>query len=145
MPYPLRLLALAGALTLGAMPARAQQAATDRIPDAAAPREAVAHDQVVALLGVAVRAQDGAELGRIVDVLVNAAGEPRAVVVDVGGFLGMGNRKVAVEWRALRFALAKTPYATLPLAPERIKSAPAYDAAKPVELVTAPPAQAAGP
>ncbi len=96
-------------------------------------------DQVVALLGIAVQADGRNEVGRIVDVLVDAQGQPRAAIVDVGGFLGVGNRKVAVEWPALRFALGTSPTALLAIAPDRIKSAPAYDPAKPVEAVEAPP------
>ena len=40
---------------------------------------------------------DGKEIGRIVDVVVDPAGQPRAIVVDVGGFMGVGSRRVAVE------------------------------------------------
>lgn len=107
--------------------------------------EEVAAEQVVALLGLAVNADDTREVGRIVDVLVDATGRPRAAVVDVGGFLGVGSRKVAVAWAALRFTLGKTPAATLAVASDLIKSAPAYDPAKPVEAVEAPQPVATGP
>ncbi len=116
-------------------------AQTAPAPAAAAPAvlEQVAEDQVVSLLGLATRGSDGKEVGRIVDVLIDGAGKPRAVVIDVGGFLGMGNRKVAVDWAALRFSLGKVPLATLALASDRIESAPAYDPAKPVEAVGVEP------
>jgi hypothetical protein len=42
-------------------------------------------------------------VGRIVDVLVDGAGQPEAVVLDVGGFLGIGNRVIAVHWGMIRF------------------------------------------
>ncbi len=100
--------------------------------------EQVAANQVMAVLGLMVDATGAKEIGRIVDVLVDAGGHPRAAVIDVGGFLGVGNRKVAVEWAALRFTLGKTPSVALALPADRIKSAPAYDAAKPVEAVEAP-------
>ena len=41
-------------------------------------------------------------MGRIVDVIVNRSGQVRAAIIDFGGFLGVGSRKVAVEWSALR-------------------------------------------
>lgn len=46
---------------------------------------------------------DDKNVGRIVDVLVDDQGQPRAAVVDLGGFLGIGNRRIAVVWRALHF------------------------------------------
>jgi len=44
-------------------------------------------------------------MGRIVDVIVNRDGQVRAAIIDFGGFLGVGNRKIAVDWRALNFAV----------------------------------------
>ena len=38
----------------------------------------------------------GENAGRIVDVLTDESGRVRAVVVDYGGFLGVGSRKIAV-------------------------------------------------
>ncbi len=102
--------------------------------------EKVAPDQVVALLGLTARGNDGKEIGRIVDVLVDGASRPRAAVVDVGGFLGMGSRKVAVEWSALHFTLGKTAAATLGLPSDRIKSAPTYSPDAPVEALGLPEA-----
>ncbi|WP_010669033.1 PRC-barrel domain-containing protein [Acetobacter aceti] len=43
-----------------------------------------------------VQAVTGGNLGHIVDVLIDVDGEMQAVVIDIGGFLGVGNRRVAV-------------------------------------------------
>jgi len=43
-------------------------------------------------------------VGQLVDVLVDNAGAPVAAIVDVGGFLGVGARRVAVSWALLRFS-----------------------------------------
>ena len=40
-------------------------------------------------------------IGEIGDFLVGVDGSLQAVVVDVGGFLGMGEREVAIRWDAL--------------------------------------------
>ena len=48
--------------------------------------------------------REGAEIGRLVDVLLDHAGHPTAAVVDVGGFLGVGVRRVAVGWNLLEFS-----------------------------------------
>ncbi|MBN9511273.1 MAG: PRC-barrel domain-containing protein [Alphaproteobacteria bacterium] len=109
-------------------------------PPASAPAPAPAPDQVISVLGLAAKAKapkgsEPEEVGRIVDVLVDEKGHPTAAVIDVGGFLGVGNRKVAVEWGALRFVLGKNPAAVLDVPPDRIKGAPAYDPAKPLEVL----------
>lgn len=103
----------------------------------AAPTGEIVENQVVAVLGLSAKAADGKDVGRIVDVLVDEAGRPRAAVIDVGGFLGVGNRKVAVDWAALRFDMGKAS-ATLGLTADRIKGAPAYDPGKPVEALGVP-------
>ena len=97
----------------------------------------------MAILGHTVTDPDGKNIGHLVDVLVGAQGDPQAAVIDFGGFMGVGNRKVAVQWSALRFAPGdpRRPI-TLELAQDQIKAAPEYaDVAKPAQVVIAPPAQ----
>jgi hypothetical protein len=55
------------------------------------------------ILGRKVRAQDGDDLGRVVDVLADAQGHVRIAVIEFGGFLGVGNRRIAVDWSLLKF------------------------------------------
>jgi PRC-barrel domain len=43
------------------------------------------------------------DIGEINDVIVGREGQVEAVLVDIGGFLGMGERQVAVDMAALRF------------------------------------------
>ena len=67
--------------------------------------------------------------------------QPQAAVIDFGGFMGVGSRKIAVEWSALHFAPgdAKHPI-TLDLTQDQIKAAPEYkDVAKPAPVVVARP------
>ena len=83
---------------------------------------------------------DGKDIGRLVDVLVGDQGQPQAAVIDFGGFMGVGNRKIAVEWSALHFAPsdAKHPI-TLDLTQDQIKAAPEYkDVTKPAPVVVTP-------
>ncbi len=61
-------------------------------------------DQALAILGQNVADPDGKDIGRLVDVLIGDQGQPQAAVIDFGGFMGVGNRKIAVEWSALHFA-----------------------------------------
>jgi hypothetical protein len=46
-------------------------------------------------------------MGRIVDIIVSRDGRVHAVIIDFGG-LGIGRRKIAVDWHAL-FAPAGKP------------------------------------
>jgi len=47
---------------------------------------------VQGVLGKDVRSAAGEDMGRIVDVVVDSGGGPRAAVIDFGGFLGVGSR-----------------------------------------------------
>src|SRR5271165_5776911 len=55
------------------------------------------------VLGRGVVDSEGEDVGPLVDVLVDTSGHPIAGVIDVGGFLGVGKRRVAVAWRLLHF------------------------------------------
>jgi hypothetical protein len=65
-------------------------------------------------------------------------------MIDFGGFMGVGSRKIAVQWSVLHFAPARSEHQiTLGLTPDQIKAAPEYkDVAKPAPMVTASPAPA---
>ena len=54
------------------------------------------------LLGTPVYNGENQSLGEINDVLLDADGQLRTVVIGVGGFLGIAERDVAVPWKALR-------------------------------------------
>ena len=60
------------------------------------------HD-VEGILGREVLSAANENMGRIVDVIVDRSGQVRAAIIDFGGFLGVGSRKIAVDWNALHF------------------------------------------
>lgn len=96
------------------------------MPRAARAGEILRAGDVVALLGRSLTDREGQEIGRIVDVLTGPDGRPRAVVADIGGFLGMGARHIAIAWALLRFQPGKdgwlvavdAPAASVAAAPE---------------------------
>ncbi|MFO6466208.1 PRC-barrel domain-containing protein [Jannaschia sp. KMU-145] len=45
---------------------------------------------------------DWDDIGEIGDLIIGVDGSLQAVVIDVGGFLGLGEREVALDWSALR-------------------------------------------
>jgi hypothetical protein len=78
-------------------------------------------------------------MGRIVDVIVGRDGQIHAAIIDFGGFLGIGTRKIAVDWNALDFAPVGKPGAiTLELTRNQVRLAPEYKRGEPVVVVGAP-------
>ena len=59
--------------------------------------------QLESILGKNVISPTGEDMGRIVDIIVDRSGQVRAAIIDFGGFLGVGTRKIAVDWRLIRF------------------------------------------
>jgi hypothetical protein len=112
------------------------------VPAAAAagtPATVLDDQQVVSVLGRSVRGREGEDMGRIVDVIVNRSGQVRAAIIDFGGFLGVGSRKVAVEWSALRFEpTGKPDRITLDLTRNSVRLAPEYKEGSPVVVLGAP-------
>jgi hypothetical protein len=80
------------------------------------------------VLGRDVRSPSDQDMGRIVDVIVDRTGAVRAAVIDFGGFLGVGSRKIVVDWNALHFSsiASKSDSITLELTQEQVKAAPEY-------------------
>ncbi|MEA2740714.1 MAG: hypothetical protein QOH05_4021, partial [Acetobacteraceae bacterium] len=113
-----------------AAPPAAAPAAPLAAPPAAPPQTAVqsvAPEAAEAILGQRVTDQEGKDIGRLVDVLVDANGQPQAGVIDFGGFMGVGNRKVAVHWSVLHFNPADAKHkVTLEMTPDQIKAAPEF-------------------
>jgi hypothetical protein len=91
---------LVAILLLGIAPATAL---TPSAPGRQMVQQTVAPGELVATMGQHLQGPDGSDAGRLWDVLVDSSGQPRVAVIEYGGFAGMGRRKVAVAWRALRF------------------------------------------
>jgi sporulation protein YlmC with PRC-barrel domain len=53
------------------------------------------------LIGATIYGPDNASIGNVNDVLLDNTGKIRAVVIGVGGFLGVGEKDVAVPFDAL--------------------------------------------
>ena len=78
-------------------------------------------------------------MGRIVDVIVDRGGQVRAAVIDFGGFLGVGSRKIVVDWNALHFGSIanKRDSITLELTKEQVTAAPEYKEDTPIVVLGA--------
>lgn len=91
---------------------------------------------LISLIDRSVIGKEKREIGHVIDVLVDVKGQPAALVVDVGGFMGMGNRRIAIAWESFALAGRKPKDALqLPLSDAQVKAAPAYDGSENVMLV----------
>src|ERR1043166_599575 len=101
------------------------------------PAIAVDGQDVDEILGKEVRSSANENMGRVINVLVNRSGQTLAAVIDFGGFLGIGSRKIAVDWNLLRFTLSEDghPRVTLELTRDQLKSAPDYKEGKSVVVL----------
>jgi hypothetical protein len=91
------------------------------------------------ILGREVTSPKGENLGRVVDVLADAQGRVRVAIIDFGGFLGVGTRRIAVDWPLLRFDQnAHDKPLILSVDRQKLQSAPEYNSNKPRVLM--PPA-----
>jgi hypothetical protein len=84
--------------------------------------------QAEGILGKEVRSTADENMGRIIDVIVDRSGQVRAAVIDFGGFLGVGSRKIAVDWGVLNFSVPsdQRDVVTIELTREQVKTAPEY-------------------
>jgi hypothetical protein len=97
------------------------------------------HREVQSVLGKEVRSAADENMGRIVDIIVDRTGNVRAAVVDFGGFLGVGSRKIAIAWNALRFPASgdKVERVTLEWTRDQVRAAPEYRDNKPIVVLEA--------
>jgi PRC-barrel domain len=93
-------------------------------------------DQMMGILGRQVRSSAGEDMGRIVDVIIDRSARVRAAVIDFGGFLGVGNRQIAVAWSAIRLPAQDKPGAlVVDFTRDQLRVAPAYKAGEQVVLL----------
>lgn len=130
------------ALFVAATMALAENDTTPKPAQPVAPQPApeitvLSKHEVAGILGREVRSTANEYMGRIVDVLVDGSGQVRAAIIDFGGFLGVGSRKIAVDWNALHFPTPSTPdkNITLELTRDQVKAAPEYQEDKPVVVL----------
>ncbi|MEI6002955.1 PRC-barrel domain containing protein [Paraburkholderia bengalensis] len=97
------------------------------------------------LLDSEVQKLDGKVIGRAVDMTADASGTPRQMIVNLQGFLGVGDRKIGFPWTAFRFTPnAKGAPITITTPPNQLAAAnrpkPSASLATPLAGVTAAPA-----
>jgi hypothetical protein len=145
------------AIVLAVLPVATSQAQNDANPpqadrkpppQATAPAKEPAPPPSVTIIGASdahgvlgrdVRSSSDEAMGRIVDVIVDRSGAVRAAVIDFGGFLGVGSRKIVVDWNALHFGSIanKSDSITLELTKGQVTAAPEYKEDTPIVVLGA--------
>jgi hypothetical protein len=105
------------------------------------PATVVDGEQLESVLGMETFGSTGDDMGRIVDIIVDRTGQIRAAIIDFGGFLGVGSRKIAVDWRSLHFDPKKAGAVVVNLTKDQLRVTPIYKAAEPVVMVGGPGAK----
>ncbi|HZZ63464.1 MAG TPA: PRC-barrel domain-containing protein [Roseiarcus sp.] len=145
--------AIAATRNPGLSPWQSAQATSSSQPDAAkdddkskgektsVPATVVDEQQLESVLGIEALSSTGEDMGRVVDIIVDRTGQVRAAIIDFGGFLGVGSRKIAVDWRSLHFDPKKVGAVVVNLTKDQLRVAPVYKAAEPVVMVGGPAAK----
>lgn len=117
----------------GAKPAVSEPSAD---PKNGTPATVVDDGDAGGILGKSVRSSAGEDMGRIIDIIVSRTGQVRAAVIDFGGFLGVGSRKIAVAWEVLRFpSVGHLDPVTVELTRDQVRLAPEYRAGEPIVVL----------
>jgi sporulation protein YlmC with PRC-barrel domain len=80
------------------------------------------------LIGKNVYGANGNKVGEVNNLLVGQDGRVHAAVIEFGGFLGIGENKVAVPWDQLNVGNDRI---TTSMTEDQVKSAPRWDKNKP--------------
>jgi sporulation protein YlmC with PRC-barrel domain len=73
------------------------------------------------------------KIGEIMDVLIEPSGQANTAIIGVGGFLGAGEKDVAVKFDSIKSTMKDNkPYLTLDTSKDALKGAPGfkYDSSK---------------
>ena len=119
----------------------AQDDDKNKAEKAGVPATVIDGEQLESLLGIEALSSTGDDMGRVVDIIVDRSGQVRAAIIDFGGFLGVGSRKIAVDWRSLHFDPKKAGAVVVDLTKDQLRVAPVYKAAEPVVMIGGPAAK----
>ena len=96
------------------------------------------------LIDATVRTTKGQEVGHVVDVLLDSAGQPQGVVLNISDSLIHDKHLIAAAWSAMHLrGDAKAPRLETDLDEKQIEASPEFISGKPIRLVSPPPASAA--
>jgi hypothetical protein len=94
------------------------------------------------LMGQDVKGPSDIVVAQLVNVLVDAQGQPVGAVLDYGGFLGVGKRRLAVAWEAISVGAAGI---RLSLNREQLRAIPDFKEGEGAVLAAPPAVEPSAP
>lgn len=85
-------------------PATNAPAASSSAASSAPSAEVVGKWRVSKLMGVDIYGPDNQKVGDVTEVLVDSSGMAQSIVVGVGGFLGIGEKNVAIPFKDVKWS-----------------------------------------
>jgi sporulation protein YlmC with PRC-barrel domain len=83
------------------------------------------------VIGMNVRNPQNDKIGTIHDLVMDKGGQVKAAVLSVGGFLGIGDKKVAVPWDQVQIHMEdRDRYASVNMNKEQLTQAPEFKTAE---------------
>lgn len=80
------------------------------------------------LIGADVKTTGDEEVGAVHDLIIDQDGQVVAIVVGVGGFLGMGEKNVAISWdQVTKTGTADAPELRIDQTRDALRSAPEFE------------------
>lgn len=80
------------------------------------------------LIGAEVKTANNEDIGEVGDLIIGSNGQVLAIVVSVGGFLGMGEKDVAISWdHVTRSGAADDQQLRVKATREELKAAPNFE------------------
>jgi sporulation protein YlmC with PRC-barrel domain len=119
-------LAALAALIIAASPVAAQTN-TSSAPPAFADRQNNSEVLGTDFMGTPVNGKDGQQLGKITNLVFGQEGRIEFAVIGVGGFLGIGEKEIAVPFDSIKAGEANNKQVfILDATKEQLQAAPAY-------------------
>uniref|UniRef100_UPI0013C4D237 PRC-barrel domain-containing protein n=1 Tax=Desertibaculum subflavum TaxID=2268458 RepID=UPI0013C4D237 len=113
------------ALTIGTASFAADTKPGTTAPKAAATQQMPSQVEADKLIGRDIQNTQNETIGEIESVLLGSGGKAETVVVGVGGFLGMGEKNVALKWSDLNVS-QNGEKVTVAMTKEQLKSLPEF-------------------
>lgn len=123
--HPIAMFTVTGLLLAGAAPAFAQTTTTPAPVVNSGSMQAPGQMRTDKLIGRNIQNTQNETIGEIKSVMLNQSGSVESVIVGVGGFLGIGEREVALGWNDLNVS-ADGEKVTTAMTKDQLQSLPEY-------------------
>ncbi len=112
----------------------AATSSTAAVDTTVTPISSLSADQMVSskIVGKSVYNTNNEKIGAVNDLILDSNGKVAGVVIGVGGFLGMGERNIALTYQSVKFTKDSKGYEKITVAAtkDQLKAMAPYDSSK---------------